>query len=246
MRVIVGWYRDARVFGSSNHRAKPSGNKLDDRDMEYLAVAAETGCTLVPVSRRTLKVPTRHEMPGGLGQSTVWYGGNEGFRRRVWEYIGSWDERKKRKTGLPPPPRVAQGGRNTDSEQRKRIEAIAVNTATEFFSSEEGGGYEVVSREQENVGWDLEARYLDSGTLLIEVKGLSGSRVSVELTPNEYKQMNSKDKRDNYVLFVVTNCLGESPLAHDYRFNDGCWSDADGTALEIQERTGALCQARVP
>ena len=244
VRVIVGWYRDARVFRSSDHRAKPSGNRLDRHDIEYLAVAAETDCTLVPVSRRTLKIPTRHEVPGGLGQSTVWYGGNEGIRRQVWEYICSWDERKKRKIRPSPKPRIAKGGRNTDPEQRKRIETIAVNTATEFFSSEEGGGYEVISRERENTGWDLEASHPGFGTLLIEVKGLSGSRVSVELTPNEYKQMSSREKRDNYVLFVVTNCLGGSPLAHDYRFNDGCWSDADGTTLEIQERTGAVCESK--
>ena len=46
VRVIVGWYRDARVFRSSDHRAKPSGNELDRHDIEYLAVAAETDCTL--------------------------------------------------------------------------------------------------------------------------------------------------------------------------------------------------------
>ena len=92
------------------------------------------------------------------------------------------------------------------------------------------------------MGWDIEASGPGRVTLLIEVKGLSGEKVSVELTPNEYKQMTSKRHRDNYVLFVVTNCLGKRPMTYDYRFKDGRWKDADGTALQLRERIGAVCR----
>ena len=238
-RVIVGWYNGSRVFRSS----KPSGNKLDRQDIEYRAAAPEAKCTLIPIPRRTFKIPTRHSPEGGLGQSTVWYGGNARFRRRVWEYIKNWEERKKAKKPRSTSRGNAGGGRNTNPELRKQIETIAVNFAIDYFSSEDGGGYDVVSKENDNLGWDIEASHSDKPTLLVEVKGLSGDRVSVELTPNEYKKMKLKKNRNKYVLFIVTNCLREHPLAHDYRFKNGRWSDVDGTVLKIQERTGAVCRS---
>ena len=209
-----------------------------------LAVAPEGMCALIPVSRRTFEIPSRYKMKGGLGQSTVWYGGNARFRGKVWKYIRGWEERKKTKKR----PRASQGnvggGRNADPEQRKRIETKAVDTATNFFRSKDGGSYQVISREKDGVGWDLEAQHPKKATLLIEVKGLAGNKVSVELTPNEYDKMQSKKYRDRYVLFVVTNCLGKRPLAYDYRFRNGCWLDTDGAKLEIEPRTGAVCRSK--
>ena len=41
--------------------------------------------------------------------------------------------------------------------------------------------------EKENLGWDLEARHKTT-TLKIEVKGLSGSIVSVQLTSTSLKK----------------------------------------------------------
>ena len=243
-KVIVGWYKSARVFRSSNPVVKPSGNKIDDQNIVYRAVAAATGCTLIPVSRRTFSIPTRYEMKGGLGQSTVWYGGNDGFREKVWAYINSWDERKRQGKGKSKARGSGGGRRNTDPELRQKIEKRAVRTAIDFFSSEDGGGYQVESREKDNVGWDLEARRRGNEMLLIEVKGLSGKEVSVELTPNEYKQMKAPKNRNKYVLFVVTDCLGKNPLTHDYRYKDGGWFDVDGTELTITRRTGAICRPK--
>lgn len=241
-RVVVGWYTTARVFGSSNHRIRPSGNKLHGKDIGYRAVAPEVECSLVPVARRTFEIPTRHDEEGGLGQSPVWYGGNAGFREKVWKYIKNWERRKKGKKRRPTSTRRPRGGRNIDPEQRKMIETIAIDIAANFFRSADGGGYRVISKETDNVGWDLEASRSGKATLLIEVKGLSGQKVSVELTPNEYKQMISKKNRDNYVLFVVTDCLGNRPMTHDYRFKGGRWTDADGTVLKLSERIGAICR----
>lgn len=240
-RVIVGWYKAARVFRSSNPIVEPSGNTIDGQDIVYRAVAAATECTLIPVSRRTFRVPSRK---GGLGRSTVWYGGNDEFREKVWAYINRWDERRRPRKRGSKSQRSGGGGRNRDPEVRQKIERLAVCTAINFFSSKDGGGYKVKSREKDNVGWDLEARSGSNEILLIEVKGLSGKEVSVELTPNEYKQMVARKNRNNYVLFVVTDCLGKSPLTHDFRFKDGGWFDVDGTELDIKERTGALCRSK--
>jgi Domain of unknown function (DUF3883) len=50
------------------------------------------------------------------------------------------------------------------------------------------GSRTVKSVEMEYKGWDLEAQG-GSDTLLVEVKGLCGSTAIIELTPNEYAQM---------------------------------------------------------
>ena len=242
-RVIVGWYKEGSVFRSNDHPIIPSGNRLDEQGIEYGAAAAETKCVLIPVPRRTFEIPTRHRVEGGLGQSTVWYGGNAKFRKKVWDYINNWEERKNTKKPRSGVRRNTGGGRNLNPELRKKVETTAVDLATQFFRSEEGGGYDVVSKEKDGLGWDIEASHPDRATLLIEVKGLSGNKVSVELTPNEYKQMMKKKNRKRYVLFVVTNCLGARQLAHDYRFNNGHWSDADGSVLKIRERIGAVCRS---
>ncbi len=69
-------------------------------------------------------------------------------------------------------------------------------------------GYEVKRVERENKGWDLEVR---SGRTRyhVEVKGLSGAEISVQLTPNEYKRM-KENEGGRYRLFVVTNALDEA------------------------------------
>lgn len=87
-------------------------------------------------------------------------------------------------------------------------------------------------------GWDIEAR--DSkGQLLIEVKGLSGPNVNVELTPNEYDKM--RILRDRYVLFVVTSALTQRPMARTFRFQaeSSSWRSAAGEELAIAEVLGA-------
>jgi len=73
----------------------------------------------------------------------------------------------------------------------------------------EGIGYTVESVEKDNVGWDLEAT-LGKKKLLIEVKGLSGSGLSVELTPNEYNAFS--EENESYRLCVVYTALSEPTL----------------------------------
>ncbi len=68
-------------------------------------------------------------------------------------------------------------------------------------------GYKVNSVELDNLGWDLEViRKQTILTILrVEVKGKSGSNISVDLTPNEYKKMMLY--KNSYRLAVVTNVL---------------------------------------
>ena len=96
--------------------------------------------------------------------------------------------------------------RQIDILKKQRVEISAVEKTIEYF---EKLGYKVISKEKDNVGWDLEATN-DKETLLLEVKGLSGKSISIELSPNEYQKSNEYNNR--YKLCIVTNALTEPKL----------------------------------
>ena len=106
------------------------------------------------------------------------------------------------------------GSRNYQHNQDKkvRVEQAAIQTCCAYF---EKLGYKVKSVEKDNVGWDLVAE-TDKVSLRIEVKGLSGSAFSIELTPNEYKAF--KEEAEDYRLAVVINAL-ENPVLSICRYS---------------------------
>ena len=124
--------------------------------------------------------------------------------------------------------------RQTDPFKKQQVEISAVEATIKHF---EALDFIVISKEKDNVGWDLEATNINE-TLLIEVKGLSGSITSIELTPNEYK--NSIDKKSKYKLCIVTNAL-TSPLLETFSFNEqlGCWTNEQNEKLLTEERIAA-------
>lgn len=124
--------------------------------------------------------------------------------------------------------------RQPDVLKRQEVERIAVNKTIDHFS---GLGYEVSSKEKDNLGWDLEA-IKQNETLKIEVKGLSGKDVAFELSPNEYSKSN--EHSDSYVISVVTNSL-VFPVLHKFRFDktENVWKDQFGNRIKISEIIGA-------
>lgn len=94
-----------------------------------------------------------------------------------------------------------------DIEKKRQVEKNAITQVIKEYSDR---GFNVISVESENLGWDLEATYKKI-KLKIEVKGLSGSKISVEITPNEFKHMNYF--KDSYRLCVVIECLS-NPITH--------------------------------
>jgi hypothetical protein len=84
-----------------------------------------------------------------------------------------------------------------DPRKRIAVEDAAVQETIRHFTA---SGFTIRDRQSENVGWDLEA-VKDSEVILLEVKGLSGPSINVELTPNEYFHMRSHSQ--NYVICVV-------------------------------------------
>ncbi|WP_332454463.1 protein NO VEIN domain-containing protein [Chryseobacterium aquaticum] len=124
--------------------------------------------------------------------------------------------------------------RQIDVFKKQQTEISAIESTIKYFESLD---YIVMSKEKDNVGWDLEATNIYE-TLLLEVKGLSGNISSIELTPNEYK--NSKERSTYYKLCIVTNALTK-PKLEIFSFNSekNIWTNALNESLQIEERTGA-------
>lgn len=124
-----------------------------------------------------------------------------------------------------------------DQLKKQQVEISAINIVTSHYVSL---NYSVTSKEKDNLGWDIEA---SNGieTHLIEVKGLSGNIVTIELTPNEYQK--SKDEKSQYKLCIVTNALS-NPHLEIYFFNTflNCWINDQNEMLVIQEILGARFQ----
>jgi hypothetical protein len=100
--------------------------------------------------------------------------------------------------------------------------------------------------EKDGVGWDLEAKGEDGSVLKIEVKGLSGSGVTVELTPNDYQMMISTEHRADYIVYVVREALSSKPKSSIFRHDailskgkDLVWVTAEGQRLKITPLTAA-------
>jgi Domain of unknown function (DUF3883) len=124
--------------------------------------------------------------------------------------------------------------RQIDVFKKQQVEIAAIETTIRYF---EGLDYILISKEKDNVGWDLEATSVNE-KLLLEVKGLSGNISSIELTPNEYK--NLKDKKPHYKLCIVTNALTK-PNLEVFGFNSdlGIWTNHLNEKLLTEEKVAA-------
>jgi len=224
---VVGWYRDATVCRSA----------IFKRTHERLQVEApimSRQWNILPVADRDHRalIPTAQREKGGVGQSPVWYAeSHPDVVDRVRSLVQSVEKRKARRNQNQFSKRVP---RNMDPESTVAVELAAMRLAMAHFE-----GTEDVSKKCR--GWDIEATGSD-GVLYIEVKGLSGGNVVVELTPNEYEKMTKH--RHRYVLFVVTNALSKRPMARTFRFDPshgtlGNWLSDISEVLELTPRTGA-------
>ena len=170
----------------------------------------------------------------GMGRY-IWYPDgthHKAFFERLRKLIASGGEAysgKRHKNG---------GGKawQLDLEKRKRIETAAMDMTIQRY---ERWGYKVVPVPNEHLGWDINADK-DGNTLLLEVKGLSGVDMSVELTPNEYK--NLKKHQSEYRVCVVTNAINRTQRKlsiFSYAEEQACWQDQHGVFLNIEKRTAA-------
>ena len=220
-RYIIGWYKDARLHRNKvnlyDHKGIPrtidSGN-----DALYIAESKYVNCTLLSPDERDIKVKT-------AGQSSAYYGDDE-LNKKVIQKIEDY-EKNMGKTHSKKP-------KNINQEQKQLVEKGAIEEAFRYY---EDSGYEVISVEKDNYGWDLEATQNDR-KLLIEVKGLSGEKLKVGLTPNEYAAFK---KENDYILCIVTQAHLDSRKLYSFSRNrNGDWIDAENNCLEINEKMAAI------
>jgi hypothetical protein len=229
--VIIGWYKNATVYRNVQELPRGSHRKYKGESLGYFVSAKKENAHLLPNDERVFSVSRQ---TGGMGQANVWYVDDEKthreFRHKVLSYINTGQ--------LPKRPRLKKTGRprHPDPLTRKRIEQIAIRQVTRRF---ERYGYTVDSVERDNVGWDLNARN-GKRYVRLEVKGLSGTDVQIELTPNEYANM--KAHRDSYRICVVTNALSSPQMTiFAFSLDTGNWEDQKRRILKIDERVGARC-----
>ena len=132
--VIVGWYINARVYREYRRPTDQGAPHIENSVVEYRTEAASHAGLLLAPDARTFTIPTFREQAGGYGQSPTWYGLNDpNFRRSVLEYV-----KRDGSRGPSPPPH------NPDPVNRRAIEQFAVDHATNYFRSREGGERQVM------------------------------------------------------------------------------------------------------
>jgi hypothetical protein len=226
---IIGWYNNATGYKEEQEPSESSNRFYGDDLVNYRTVAKADECTLLPRDERVVRIPRGK---GGMGQSNIWYAdNNSSFVRSILKYINngvlpSFSKSEKKLKSINP--------RQTDPFKRQKVEKAAVKEVIKHYKKL---GYEITSVELENVGWDLTAQR-EKTTLKLEVKGLSGKEVVVELTPNEYA--NLKMDFDNYRLSIVTNAISEPILRiFNYSHESGEWISGDGIQLSFEEKVSA-------
>jgi len=123
--------------------------------------------------------------------------------------------------------------RQPDPEKRALVEKAAVKCVLAHFDD-----YEIIDRQFDYVGWDFEATK-DELKLFLEVKGVSGNDLRVELTPNEYAKM--KQNSSQYRVCVVLNALEERRILHVLQYfpERSCLVSESGVSVRIQEAVAA-------
>lgn len=228
---IVGWYKDA-TFYREYQVTKLKERKFKNEYIGYYVEADENNTVLLSVDERFSFPQIPRGVKNGMGQSNVWYADSEemkAFRVQVFNQINKYEQSLKNLI-------KTRGIRNSNIESRKIIENTAIKLVSQKYK---GLGYDIKSVEKENIGWDLEAIH-KKVKLRIEVKGLSGNNLSVEITPNEYLKMN--EYMDSYRLCVVTECLNK-PMINTFCFSQekNCWANDEGKELIVEQIISARC-----
>jgi len=202
-RVVVGWYRSARV-----HRTlqigQLKGREVQGAKIGYFIQTRAEDAVLIPQEQRNLVVP--HHGKGLPGQASVFYPEeSDAAEMKKWlkqanVYISAWSGRTVASRSV----KLSAWPCTPDAAHNAAVEAAAIAFVRYKL------GEEKCDRQNDNCGWDLEFNRRGL-TLCVEVKGLSGAAISVELSPNEYTAMKRAMSRDffegRYRLAVVCNAL---------------------------------------
>jgi hypothetical protein len=133
--------------------------------------------------------------------------------RKIKERAGHIEEFPKAELmgGWLAPPDIAHNARVADAAITCVIESL---------------GPDYTDRQKDNCGWDLEFP-VNGRTLCVEVKGLEGAEIGVELTPNEYKAMkramDGAFTEGDYRLAIVCKALSDPILYLFSHEKEKCW-----------------------
>lgn len=227
---IVGWYLNATVFRYEQPGTKEMNRKYKNKKFGYFVSANAKDINLLSSDKRIVRV--HRAKKNWMGQSNVWYAEhNPKFKELVNQYIFYGIFPKMSQSSQP----KRSSPRQTDVLKRIEVETKAIKFVTKYYQRM---GFSVESVEADNVGWDLTA--INSRmNLKLEVKGLSGDLLSAELTPNEFKCLESNVK--SYRLCIVTEALSKFPRLRifAYSLDKNAWTSEDGTILKFQKIIGA-------
>ncbi len=220
-QYIVGWYKNAVLY--RNLVKSPKKDKYDFGSC--ITECKISDGVLLGIDDRIFEVE-------GAGQTNIWYPDkhlNEKELAKIWKYLDYG------KTTPHPKPRKKGGrGWQLDAELRKKIEVTAMDIVAEHF---ENLGFEIRDVHKENKGWDMEA-IKGKRLFLLEIKGTQNEFNTIELTHNEYKQLNSNSK--SFRLCVVSFVFTSRKL-DVFFFNGSHWINESGQLLGFTE----LISARV-
>ena len=257
-REIVGWYRNATL-----HREliQPSGKVKQERqfqhpvsggifDLGYRVEARAKDCFLLHPEQRVLRIPAYSPGTKGVpGQTSVYYPFRQAseeareLRERVLEFVNDSNTRSLRPRRLGRCP--ARGGQ--DQARKKKIERAAVEFVRSHFGSGPNGlGYEIESREDEAVGYDLLMTKGDV-TLCVEVKGRSSDDVVAEFSRNESRIIHEVKKGrfgdGDYRVCIVTDALDEGGNRTLHHFSwwkaKNNWIKVDGSERLVFSPSGS-------
>lgn len=232
---LIGWYHNATVYRACQTLVGKSNRVFRAKKIGYYASAKSSDCVLLDSISRTFMVPSRtKDFPG---TSNVWYAdaaATTSLRQNVVAYIEQHGTHKRpRMERSPDPPR------QPDPKLRRLVEDAAMAVTASYFERKR---YAIKYVHRDNLGWDLEA-VCGKRTLLLEAKGLMGSRLCIELTPNELTKM--WKHRDVYCVCVVTNALKSPELSvFTYAPEIDTWQDQRGRELVVERRDAARCYLR--
>jgi hypothetical protein len=189
---------------------------------------------LIPENDRIFRLPNT------FGRSSLFYFSLHPKKKALLYELKKYIANKGKIKEVIPKQKTSKGkAYQTDIEKRLAAEIAAIELAKSHYAKRHGGANNVISVERENKGWDLEVK---SAKLKIEVKGLSGPELNVDLTPNEF---NAFSKHINtYQLFVVNNVLSKKPIIRVFKYqSDGkIWVANDKSILDIKiVKSARLC-----
>ena len=239
-QVVVGWYRNAKVF--NRQYWKRPNPKLKERtgEIAYLAEANAEDARLLLEKERKFHVPFAPADGYGPGQANVWYGDQRDKRSKslvakLRKYIGTKTQSEAEKVA------AKSGGWGTPLPKQKllEIEKASMEATEKHFAKSHS--IEIVARD--NRGWDITAIHKKNKSALhLEVKGHLGNVIQFELTPNEYGRM--QDMKSTYRICVVRNALNSDTVEvyTPKKLPDGNWELHDkenGIKVILNERIGA-------